>query len=303
MAIINMGDNELEYVSENKNFIKPIRQITIFFDYRNFLFTPYKTSDQMHICMVIENYEGNEFHFSIANCGYGGTGPHKGLRILELLDCFTEDFLKNYEKIYMYYPGVRMLFSENGELSYITNHENTIFESRDHKANRNQLYVNTLLHYNLVVKNEVKTVYIREFKSADFFKSYLKILSQCSVIKIEYTLGKEELSYNIGASDLFVNTLSVNNPKEINVVILGENFDIRCLISKNNLINFLNTTWFYLANEELVSNVEVFKKDDGICRRSKLSAFMIRLIDKHSKKDKNISPKVVFLPKKSKDYK
>ena len=63
-----------KFFFENVNFIKPIKKITVFFDYENFLLTSYETD--RGTTFVAEGWNGDQIHLTGLNCGYGGTGPN-----------------------------------------------------------------------------------------------------------------------------------------------------------------------------------------------------------------------------------
>lgn len=127
----NYGSSEKDYIFFRDHYhqFKPLKKITVYFNDENFLFTKYKASPGT--TLIAENWKGDEIHLTGANCGYGGTGPHKTAQILMLagLDSSTAENIVQA-------PTLEIQFDSQGNIQTTNTFHNLFFSSQPEYQNR-----------------------------------------------------------------------------------------------------------------------------------------------------------------------
>lgn len=268
MIITNDSDFGNSYSDEKffiKNYYKinPIKKITIFFDYENFLLTNYKTS--VGTTFVAEGWNGNEIHLTGLNCGYAGTGPSKTADILYFLGMQREQ--ANDLK---FKAGLQIDFSENGNIDKIT--DDLFFSSQTFPCKVH------LCDYTKI-----------EFESRKLYFINPQIHAISDVYNIIDELHPYEFQYFIGSDSPLNNgvppNIIYNFPKKDLIEISGVNLILKCkkmtllfLIDRRIARSFVDIIYFYLTGKPLFDDNEFILKYD-----SKFLSYIFSIF-KHSKK-------------------
>lgn len=228
---------------------KPIKKFTSFFDNENFLLTTYKPSNAS-IHTIVENYRGEIIEFSSLNCGYIGAGPNATARVLQSIG-LNEDlslFLREHTAMQIDFE----MFDRFGASSIVTT---SFFNG---KVNAKD-FSGCNLDKHTVADLSSRTVYMINPEIHNF-TGLLNCLQVMKPIEFEYVIGKN--FHMIKYEEVFsvFKGLPDNTPidtKGVNLIIRGEQFDLKCFISEKLFRGTINSIYTYLMKKSLFEECSV----------------------------------------------
>ena len=262
----NYGSSEKDYIFFRDHYhqFKPLKKITVYFNDENFLFTKYKASPGT--TLIAENWKGDEIHLTGANCGYGGTGPHKTAQILMLagLDSSTAENIVQA-------PTLEIQFDSQGNIQTTNTFHNLFFSSQPEYQNRCAVFLDEYTF----LQSEAKKLYFVNpqihniqglFNAIDKFQPY----------EFQYDL-RDNSPLDSGYLHQQARNCRVNSEwsyiNGANVILKSEHLDIICFLDSRLRISVINVLYYYLFHSVLF--------DDFIqMPNSKIRAYLIRLLSK-----------------------
>lgn len=259
----NYGSSEKDYIFFRDHYhqFKPLKKITVYFNDENFLFTKYKASPGT--TLIAENWKGDEIHLTGANCGYGGTGPHKTAQILMLagLDSSTAENIVQA-------PTLEIQFDSQGNIQTTNTFHNLFFSSQPEYQNRCAVFLDEYTF----LQSEAKKLYFVNpqihniqglFNAIDKFQPY----------EFQYDL-RDNSPLDSGYLPQQARNCRVNSEwsyiNGANVILKSEHLDIICFLDSRLRISVINVLYYYLFHSVLF--------DDFIqMPNSKIRAYLIRL--------------------------
>lgn len=203
----------------------PIKKITTFFDYENFIITEY-TPYSSGVTMIIECSNGDQLHIESCNCGYEGQGPHATVSLLKALGISKNDS----EYAAFNTSGFQIDFIDN---KYVITHNINIFEFRDHFLNKYQI---KLEREKIQVDTKERNVYLFKPKGKNFADLFI-LLKYINVKEIEYYISyidQIKMQYNIPERFNL-------KKRDCTIIVKGDKFNILCFIDKEIFSSVLNS--------------------------------------------------------------
>ncbi|MGN0501208.1 MAG: hypothetical protein ACI4HK_08725 [Ruminococcus sp.] len=250
---------------ENCKLVEPLKKITVFFDYENFLLTNYATDTGT--TFVAEGWNGNQIHLTGLSCGYKGTGPNSTAEILNYIGMNLEK-----AKELMQSPSVEIDFDKSGNFIVDSINRKTFFSSQieyadDCKIHLNgstyvnyfekKLYfINPQYHYTVDLYNAIDT-----FKPTDF----------------QYFIG-DNSSLDNGYFPQSVDCKEKRKLSGVNLSLKGSQLEINVLIDKALARSVINMVYCYITKKPLYDDTDFLQKP-----KSKFKIFLFDIL-----KSKNI---------------
>ena len=252
-----------KFFFENVNFIKPIKKITVFFDYENFLLTSYETD--RGTTFVAEGWNGDQIHLTGLNCGYGGTGPNKMADVLISLGMEKE---MAYDL--MYYPGLEIPFDKKGIIIKENIKKKAYFSSQGEHLNKCKVHLNDLVYFNYLEK---KLYFINpQYK---YIRDLYNAIDEINPTYFQYYVGDNSTLDN----GYLPNILDYDLKKHltgVNLILIGEKFQINVLIDKNLSRTVINMIYCYITGEPLFDDLDFLKKPE-----SRIKSYLFQILDKN----------------------
>lgn len=251
-----------DFFKEHYHEIEPIKKLSVYFDYQNFIFSDYDIDE--YTTFVAEGWNGNQIHLTGLNCGYGGTGPSRTADILVFLG-FTEDEAYDLK----YNPGLVIHFSKNG-----TPIKNKIDKSVNFSS---QFKRNCIFYLD-------RTTYV-DITDRQLFvtnpqlnpRSLYNIIDEWKPLELKYYLGTMEnetlyddyIPYdNIGGDDI----LSDNHIIGVNLILQCREINVLCLIDTQSITSVVDMLYYYIFKKSLFGDSILLKQP-----KSRFSTFLLSL--------------------------
>lgn len=243
IIIDNGSDSDLMEFQKMYDSIKPLKRITCFFDNENFLLTEYNI-ENLGIHMVIETYVNQQIHLGL-NCGYGGHGPNKTRRLLELTGISKEDaeWLRLLD-------GFEVQFEENG--SYYAKSIRPFFQ----KVRYTPVTPFHVDDYSIVYIKERRIMMLNP--QINNMKGLFNCISAMKPREMEYFIGSQSplfngYRYKRNPLHAFRKYDKVKGLEGINLIIKGDKFDVYCLINKEEMVSVINAVYLCIFKKPLFS--------------------------------------------------
>lgn len=236
------AQDDKQFFKDNYDKIKPLKQITVYFDCENFLLTKYKVDNGT--TFVAEGWNGNQMHLTGLNCGYGGTSPSGTACVLEMLGMSHEEafYLK-------YYPGVKVNFDKCGKYINYEATENVYFSSQGEYSKKCQVYIDKNMHFEF----ETRKLY---FINPQYYSpvALYNAIDITDLYQVQYYIDKNsplDNGYIPNFEYLSLKGYSKDSISGANLILYGKNFDIIVLIDKKVSRSVINSIYSYIFKESL----------------------------------------------------
>lgn len=236
------ADGDTQFFKENYSKINPIKKITAYFDYQNFLLTDYDV--ESGTTFVAESWNGNQIHLTGLNCGYGGTSPSATAHILTKLgmDFDVAHKIKAY-------PELKVYFDKDGKYQNYEVNKNVFFSSQAEYSNLCSVYLENFTYFE---KGTRKLYLINpQYHSP---QALYNAIDKASLYQLQYYIGnKSPLDNGYTPSNIHLPT-SVNFKERIdgvNIVMYGRKFDVLILADERVSLTLLNNVYSYLFKAPL----------------------------------------------------
>ena len=235
-----------------------LKRVAVFFENTNFLITKYQPLSNA-VCLILEMQDGTEFHIEGGNCGYGGTGPHATLAILEMYGisgAFVEELIFNYQAVQFEVNGSTIL-KNTVDTSYLF--YNAIPGDEDNRRLLNKIEKGKSIDVSL---EQRKVVIYNPHRTC--WNGLLNLLSYMENIEFEYYIGAnspledgiwmdKDLKRKISATGM----VDLKGVKHVNLTMTGTNFSVVCWIDQEDERAVIEAIYLSLTGKVLFESPKV----------------------------------------------
>lgn len=241
-----------EFFENNLSKIMPIKKVTVFFDFENFLFTKY--SPKRGITFVAEGWNGTQIHLSGLNCGYGGTGPTETAKILTQLKInpkFADDLKSN--------PGLQLEFDKDGNLIRENIKTKVFFSSQYEHKEKCEVFLNDYTY----VEYETQKLYFIN-PQVDCIKDVFNAIDAINPYKLQYFIGKDSPLDSGYSPFIKYNTTDkkMKGLTGVNLILKGKQLELLFLIDETVTHSFINIIHYYLLKRPLFNDTNIVKEPE-----------------------------------------
>lgn len=218
----------LPFVKKHLNDIGKVKEVIVFFDGENFIFTDY-TPETRGINMIIHGWSGDEIHLGGVNCGYRGEGPRGSKSILQYLGVPKEDC-----EIISDSRGVTVTFTENGEYSACFENGYVKYNAFKHAEERFEFKysnIDALGRKIFLVNPQLKQM-----------GEFLDLIDYGEILKIKYYFGENspfENYYKHEYPEQYHEDIDYE-ATSVNLIVETKKYQILCIVTQRHLISLLD---------------------------------------------------------------
>lgn len=251
----NYGSTQADkqFFIDNYDKIKPLKQITVYFDCENFLLTKYDVDNGT--TFVAESWNGNQMHLTGLNCGYGGTAPSGTAYILEMLGIGREEAFN-----LKYYPSIKVNFDKSGKYTNYEVTKNVFFSHQGEYSKKCHVYIDENMHFEF----ETRKLY---FINPQYYSpvALYNAINIADLYQVQYYIGKNsplDKGYIPNIEHVSSKKCLKDSVSGVNLILYGQNFDIIVLIDRKMSRSVVNNIYSYIFKESLFDDEIYYSKPE-----------------------------------------